>query len=156
MDLAHPYPVAELLDCPAPVHELLGGSAQFIDFDVSEKVFRQGANCRGIYLVISGQFARKAERQETRIVLGSVRPGHLVELAPLLCDGAHTYTLSAQEAGTVLMLPKEATYEAFRLHPPLRMHLLEELAREVSRGYLASSRDRAARMRQRHNSLNSE
>jgi CRP-like cAMP-binding protein len=156
MDLVHPHPVAELLDCPAPVQELLDRSAQFKDFGVCEKVFRQGESCRGLYLVISGQFVRKAERLETRIVLGSVRQGHLLELAPLLCDGAHTYTLSAQEAGTVLMLPKEAIYEAFGLHPPLRMRLLEELAREVSRGYVTSCRDWAARMRQRTRGLGSD
>jgi CRP-like cAMP-binding protein len=47
------------------------------------------------------------------------------------------------------MLPKDALFEAFREYPPLRMHLLEELAREVSRGYIASCRDWASRMRQR-------
>jgi CRP-like cAMP-binding protein len=155
MELVHPRPFAELLDCPPPARDLLDGSAHFIDLDVCETVFRQGAGCRGLYVVISGQFVRKAERWETRLVLGSVRPGQLVELAPLLADGAHTYSLSAQEAGTLLMLPKEALYEAFREHPPLRMHLLEELAREVSRGYITSCRDWASRTRQRTSGLSS-
>jgi CRP-like cAMP-binding protein len=149
LELVNPRPIAELLDCPSPARDLLDASSQFMDFDVLETVFRQGASCRGLYVVISGQFVRKAERLETRLVLGSVRPGQLVELAPLLCDGNHTYTLGTQEAGSVLMLPKEALYEAFRLYTPLRMHLLEELAREVSRGYIASCRDWALRMRQR-------
>ncbi len=153
MELAHPHPIAELLDCPSPARDLLDTSAQFMDFDVLETVFRQGASCRGLYVVISGQFVRKAERLETRLVLGSVRPGQLVELAPLLCDGIHTYTLGTQQAGSVLMLPKDALYDAFRLYPPLRMHLLEELAREVSRGYIASCRDWALRMRQRTTGL---
>jgi CRP-like cAMP-binding protein len=124
-----------------------------MDFDVLETVFRQGSSCGGLYVVISGQFVRKAERWETRLVLGSVRPGQLVELAPLLSDGSHTYTLGTQEAGSILMLPKEALYEAFRQYPPLRMRLLEELAREVSRGYISSCRDWAARMRQRSSGL---
>jgi CRP-like cAMP-binding protein len=149
MDLAHPHPIAELLDCPPPSRDLLDVSAQFVNFDVCETVFRQGTSCRGLYVVISGQFLRKAERWETRLVLGSARPGQLVELAPLLGDGVHNYTLSAQEAGAILMLPKEALYEAFKLHPPLRMQLLEELAREVSRGYIASSASWASRMRHR-------
>jgi CRP-like cAMP-binding protein len=152
-DLVHPHPIAELLDCPPPARELLDLSAQFMNFDVSEMVFRQGATCRGLYVVISGQFLRRAERLETRVVLGAVRPGQLVELAPLLCDGSHTYTLNTQEAGSILMLPKDALYEAFSQHPPLRMHLLEELAREVSRGYLTSCRDWAARMRQRSSAV---
>jgi CRP-like cAMP-binding protein len=156
MDLVHPRPIAELLDCPPAARELLDGSAQFMDFDVCETVFRQGASCQGLYVVISGQFVRKAERWETRLVLGSVRPGQLVELGPLLCDGVHSYTLSTQEAGTLLMLPKEALFEAFRQYPPLRMQLLEELAREVSRGYIASCRDWAGRMRQRTNGLAAE
>ncbi len=156
LDLAHPRPIAELLDCPPPARELLDLSAQFMNFDVPETVFRQGATCHGLYVVISGQFVRKAERQETRLVLGPVRPGQLVELGPLLCDGTHTYTLSTQEAGSILMLPKDALYEAFRQHPPLQMHLLEELAREVSRGYITSCRDWAGRMRQRTNVLTSD
>lgn len=155
-ELAQPHPIAELLDCPAHVRELLDLSAQFMNFDVSETVFRQGAACRGLYVVISGQFVRKAERLETRVVLGPVRPGQLVELASLLCDGTHTYTLNTQDAGSILMLPKDALYEAFKQHPPLRMQLLEELAREVSRGYIASCRDWAARMRQRTHALRSE
>jgi CRP-like cAMP-binding protein len=153
MDLVHPHPIAELLDCPSRARDLLDGSAQSMNFDVCETVFRQGARCRGLYVIISGQFVRKAERREARLVLGSARPGHLVELAPLLSDGVHTCSLSAQEAGSLLMLPKEALYEAFAEYPPLRMHLLEELAREVSRGYIASSKDWSARMRQRVNGL---
>jgi CRP-like cAMP-binding protein len=156
MDLANPLPISELLGCPPPARDLLDISAQFMNFNVCETVFPQGARCGGLYLVISGQFVRRARRWETRLILGSVRPGELVELAPLLCDGVHNYTLSAQEAGAILMLPKEALYEAFKLHPPLRMRLLEELAREVSRGYIASSRNWASRMRQRTSGLSVE
>jgi CRP-like cAMP-binding protein len=155
MDLVHPRPIAELLDCPPAARELLDGSAQFMDFDVFETVFQQGTSCRGLYVAISGQFVRKAERLETRLILGSVRPGQLVELGPLLCDGVHSYTLSNVEAGALLLLPKEALYEVFTQYPPLRMRLLEELAREVSRGYIASCRDWASRMRQRTRGLTS-
>jgi CRP-like cAMP-binding protein len=34
------------------------------------------------------------------------------------------------------MLPIDALRDAFVHHPPLRMRLLEELAREVSRAYI--------------------
>ena len=156
MDLVHPHPIAELLECPSPARDLLDVSAQFMDFEVCETVFRQGASSGGLYVVISGQFVRKAERWETRLVLGSVRPGQLVELGPLLCDGNHSYSLSTQEAGTLLVLPKEALFESFRQYPPLRMHLLEELAREVSRGYIACCRDWMARMRQRTSGLTAD
>ena len=36
----------------------------------------------------------------------------------------------------MLLLPIEALHQAFESYPPLRMRLLEELAREVSRAYI--------------------
>jgi CRP-like cAMP-binding protein len=59
----------------------------------------------------------------------------LVELAAALGGVQHTFTLTAQTPGSVLLLPIEALNLAFQSYPPLRMHLLEELAREVSRAY---------------------
>jgi CRP-like cAMP-binding protein len=47
----------------------------------------------------------------------------------------------------VLLLPKESLNLAFQEHPPLRMQLLEELAREVSRAYYSCCMCRPARMR---------
>jgi CRP-like cAMP-binding protein len=98
-------------------------------------------------LVITGQFLRRAERLETRLTLGPARAGELVELAATLGDRHHTYTLAAQIAGTVLMLPIEALSQAFQSYPPLRMRLLEELAREVSRAYNTCCSSRVARPR---------
>jgi CRP-like cAMP-binding protein len=86
-------------------------------------------------LVVSGQFEREIERLETLLPLTPVRAGDMVELAAALGDGRHTYTLTAESAGSVLMLPMEALTRAFESYPPLRMHLLEELAREVTRAY---------------------
>ena len=87
-------------------------------------------------MVVSGDFARKAERFKMRVTLGSARPGDLVELAAALGDGHHTYTLTAITPGSLLLLPIEALHQAFESYPPLRMRLLEELAREVSRAYI--------------------
>lgn len=134
-----PRPVAELLDCPPAAGTVLNGAALPLDVDAGQYVFRQGAACRGLYLVVSGQFVRKAERLDARVTLGQVRAGDLVELAAALGDGVHTYTLGAQTAGRLLMLPMEALRLAFQSYPPLRMKLLEELAREVSRAYIACS-----------------
>ena len=100
-------------------------------------------------MVVSGQFLRRAERLETRLTLGPARAGDLVELAAALGDGQHTYTLSAQTAGSVLLLPMEALKQAFQSYPPLRMQLLEELAREVSRAYNACCQNRAPRVQRR-------
>jgi CRP-like cAMP-binding protein len=86
---------------------------------------------------------------ETRITLGSARVGDLVELGAVLGNGQHTYTLSALTNGSLLLLPSEALSLAFQSYPPLRMQLLSELAREVSRGYFASCKDRPARTRRR-------
>jgi CRP-like cAMP-binding protein len=87
-------------------------------------------------VVVSGLFQRKAERLKTRFTLSPARAGDLVELAAALGDGHHTYTLNAQTPGSLLLLPIEKLSLAFEKYPPLRMRLLEELAREVSRAYL--------------------
>lgn len=143
------HPLAELLDCPPTTGNLLSGSAQCIAFDDGEVVFRQNEPCKGLYVVVSGLFVRKAERLKTRVTLGPARAGDLVELAAALGDGLHTFTLSAQSAGSVLMLPIEALNQVFESYPPLRMRLLEELAREVSRAYISCCMSRAVPTRRR-------
>jgi hypothetical protein len=135
MEAVAPHPLAELLECPPATGDLLNGSAQSIAFDAGEIVFRQYEACKGLYVVVSGQLLRRTERLRTRLTLGPARPGDLVELAAALGDCNHTYTLSAQDSGSMLLLPIEALNQAFQSYPLLRMHLLEELAREVSRAY---------------------
>ena len=147
MDAVQARPLAELLECPPATANLLNGSARCNDFDAGSIVFRQFAPCMGLYLVISGQFLRKTERLETRLTLGSTRAGDLVELAAALGVGQHTYTLTAQTPGSVLMLPIETLNFAFQDYPSLRMRLLEELAREVSRAYGATCLSRTTRTR---------
>lgn len=143
------HPVAELLACPAESANLLNASAQCLEVTPGEAVFRQGEKCRGLYLVVTGQLQRKTERLNTRLNLGPVRPGDLVELAAALGDGRHTYTLTGQTPASLLMLPHESLQQAFRAYPPLRMQLLEELAREVSRAYDACCATRMAGIRHR-------
>ena len=150
-DGASAHPLAELLACPPAVGNLLNASAQCLEFDAGDTVFRQSAACRGIYVVVSGVFVRKAERLESRLTLGAARVGDLVELAAALGDGQHTYTLTALTPGSVLLLPIEALQQAFAAYPPLRMQLLEELAREVSRSYNACFATRLAGVRRRGN-----
>jgi hypothetical protein len=149
MDAVQAHPLAELLECPPVTGHLLNSSAQLINFDAGQSVFSQSSTCLGLYLVVSGQFLRKTERMETRLTLGPARAGDLVELAAALGDGRHTYTLTAQSAGSVLMLPVEALHQAFQSYPPLRMQLLEELAREVSRAYNACLVSRTVKGRRR-------
>jgi CRP-like cAMP-binding protein len=132
-----PRPLAELLQCPPSIGNLLNRSSQCFNYEAGDIVFHQSDKCRGLYLIVSGQFQRRADRMSARLVLGQARSGDLVELAAALGDEQHTYTLSALSAGSVLMLPIEALHRAFDAHPPLRRQLLEELAREVSRGYAA-------------------
>jgi CRP-like cAMP-binding protein len=140
-------PLAELLSCPPPIASLLNASAQCIVFDTRDTIFQQGAECHGLYVVVSGQLLRKAERLEKRLTLGTTRVGDLVELAATLGDGRHTYTLVAQASGSLLMLPMNALAQAFHSYPPLRMRLLEELAREVSRAYVSCRATRLAGIR---------
>lgn len=135
-------PLAELLACPPTAGSLLNQSAVCVPFDTGEPVFRQGEKCRGLYLVVSGTLVRKAERRQTRVNLGMARPGDLLELAAALGDGLHTFTLTGQTSGSLMMLPLQALSRAFESYPPLRMQLLGELAREVSRCYVACSLER--------------
>ena len=143
-------PLAELLACPPTASELLNASSRHIAFSDGETVFRQGDPCLGLYLVISGDFLRRAERMESRLVLGQVHAGELVELAAALGELRHSYTLTAQTAGSMVMLAFDSLKQAFSAYPPLRMHLLEELAREVSRGYRACCAARMAGIRRRN------
>jgi len=149
MDAVAAHPLAELLECPPTIGSLLNSSALSIDFDAGATVFRQQGICKGLYVVVAGQFIRKAERLETRLTLGPARSGDLVELAAALGDGHHTYSLVAQTAGTVLLLPMEALTQAFQSYPPMRMQLLEELAREVSRAYTSCCLSRTMKTRRR-------
>jgi CRP-like cAMP-binding protein len=143
------HPLAELLACPPSISSLLTASAQSIGFDTGDVIFAQGSSCRGLYLVVSGQLFRRADRLSMRITLGAARCGELLELAAVLGDGIHTYTLVAQTAGSILLLPIDSLHQAFQSFPPLRMRLLEELAREVSRAYHVCSLTSLTRGRRR-------
>jgi len=149
MDGAAARPLAEILNCPPETGHVLNAASACINFEPGEMVFRQGGSCRGLYVVVSGQFLRKAERLESRLMLGPARPGDLLELGAALGDGHHTYTLSALTPASLLMLPMDALNQAFSGYPAMRMQLLEELAREVSRGYFASCQARTSRLRGR-------
>jgi CRP-like cAMP-binding protein len=144
-----PHPLAELLDCPPEAGNLLNRGAQSVDFEVGDLIFRQNDHCKGLYVVVAGLFLRKADRFNTRVTLGAVRPGDLVELSAALGDGHHTYSLHAQSSGSLFILPIDALNQAFEAFPPLRMRLLEELAREVSRAYLSCCLNRNVSVRRR-------
>ncbi len=137
------HPLAELLACPQEVAQLLDADSRCLEVESGGTVFRQNEPCQGLYVVVAGEFVRKAERLETRVTLGAARPGDLLELAAVLGDGGHSYNLTAVTQGAVLMLPIDALRQAFEGHPPLRMRLLEELAREVSRAYITCCMTRA-------------
>ena len=143
------HPLAELLACPPSTSQLLTASAQTIAFSSGEAIFHQSGSCLGLYLVVSGQLLRRAERLSMRVTLGLARSGDLVELAAALGDRVHTYTLVAQTPGSVLLLPIDALHQAFQTFPPLRMRLLEELAREVSRAYHLCTLSNLSRSRRR-------
>ncbi len=143
------HSLAELLACPPATANLLNSSAESMEFEFGETIFRQGETCRGLYVVVSGQLQRKADRMQARVILGVVRAGDLVELAAVLGDGHHTYTLVANSPGSLMMLPRNTLEVAFYMYPPLRMQLLEELAREVSRAYVSCCAARTAGIRRR-------
>jgi CRP-like cAMP-binding protein len=141
------HPLAELLQCPQETGDLLTRASQCIDLDAGQVVFRQDGPCNGLYVVVSGDFVRKAERFQMKVTLGPARAGELIELAAALGDGRHTYTLKAVTQGSLLLLHMEALNQAFASHPPMRMRLLEELAREVSRAYITCCLSRVTPVR---------
>ena len=147
------HPLAELLECPSDIGRILTGASRSIALEAGEIAFHQSSLSKGLYVVVSGEFVRKTERLQTRVPLGSVRVGELVELAATLGDGKHTYTLSAITAGTLLLLPTEALKQAFVKFPELRMRLLEELAREVSRAYISCCLTRVTPARRNSNTV---
>jgi CRP-like cAMP-binding protein len=151
-DPAAARPLVELLACSSDAGSLLTASAQTLAFEAGQTIFRQASACEGLYLVVQGQLQRRSDRLETRITLGLARPGDLVELAAALGDLRHTYSLVAQTSGLLLQLPLDALQRAFESYPPLRMRLLEELAREVSRAYTVCCRSWWARTRNGHTS----
>jgi CRP-like cAMP-binding protein len=151
IDAVAARPLAELLECPQEAGNLLNSSAECLQFAAGDVVFRQHELAKGLYVTVSGLFVRRAERLKARLTLGPARAGDLVELAAALGDGHHTYTLSAQTAGSLLLLPAEALYRTFESYPPLRMRLLEELAREVSRAYITCCLSRRVYTRRRDN-----
>jgi len=144
------HPIAELLACPPTIGNMLNAATECIEFDAGDVIFHQNDVCRGLYVLISGQLIRKAARLDTRLNLGTVRAGEVVELAAMLGDVRHTYTLAAQTNGTVMRLPRESLLRAFQSYAPLRMQLLEELAREVSRAYAQCCATRQAGIRRRN------
>ena len=145
------HPLAELLECPQEAGDLLSGATRCVDFEAGQVVFRQHGPCKGLYVVVSGDFVRKAERFDMRVTLGTARPGDLVELAAALGDVHHTCTMTAVAAGSLLLLPMDALHRAFESYPPLRMRLLEELAREISRAYITCALTRVMPVRRHGN-----
>ena len=149
-DAAAARPISELLACPPAIGNLLNASAECIAFEAGDVIFHQNDLCQGLYVVVAGQLMRKASRIDARLTLGTVRAGEVVELAAMLGDVRHTYTLLAKSNGTVMRLPKDSLYRAFQQYAPLRMQLLEELAREVSRAYALCCAMRLAGIRCRN------
>jgi len=141
------HPLTQLLECPPETSLQLGRSVRTLQFEEGDCVFNQDEACAGLYLIVSGGYIRKVERLGMRMVLSTGSPGELLELAAALGDKRHTYSLYAKTAGSALLLPMEALEKAFVQYPPLRMHLLEELAREVSRAYGAVWLLRMSKMR---------
>jgi len=147
------HPIAELLACPPETSHLLASATESISCHPGEVVFEQNGECRGLYVLVSGLFQRRAERMESSLNLGVAHSGELIELAAVLGDHHHTFTLAAQSAGQLLLLPASALEAAFGSFPPLRMHLLEEQAREVSRAYALCSLVRPLRKRSSEHSV---
>jgi len=130
-----PRPLTELLACPGSLEQRIGASSERRDYKAGDQVFCQGEKCEGLFLLLAGEFCRSSYRRDKRVNLGVLHPGDLVELAAVLGDGGYNYSLQATTDATALLFPIAILRGAFQEYSPLRMHLLEELGREVSRAY---------------------
>jgi len=148
-DKSASHPLAEVLACPPAVDELLHREAQLLSAKEGEFVFRQTEACKGLYVLLTGSFLRRMERLDRTLFLGQALPGEMLELGAVLSGEAHSYSLFAKSDGAMLLLPIEAMREALASYPPLRMHLLEEFAREVSHVYGVGRELRSASKRHR-------
>jgi CRP-like cAMP-binding protein len=142
-----PRPLTELLACPGPLEQRLGACSVRRDYRPGDPVFLQGQKCDGLYLLLAGEFCRSTQRKEKRLNLGILHSGELVELSAVLGDEIHNYTLLSVTNAAALVFPMNTLKVAFEEYPPLRMHLLEELGREVSLSYGAVVLPRKTRMR---------
>ena len=142
-----PRPLAELLACPGPIANQLGGSAQRKEYSAGEMIFLQNSESEGLYLLLAGEFYRSADRRDKRVALPPLHTGDLAELAAVLGESGHTYSLMAAVPSACLLFPRPSLMKAFAEYPPLRMRLLEELGREVSRAYRSVSIPRRTRAR---------
>ncbi len=147
LSTAAAQPLNLLLSCPAEVEQKLGAATERRSYSDGDILFEQGKICDGLHLIVSGEFARTTERWEARLNLSPLHAGDLVELTAILGDGKHTSTAVATGPASTLVFPRAALEEAFLVYPPLRMHLLEELGREVSRAYAMLSFGRRVRTR---------
>lgn len=144
---AVPQPLTFLFECPKEVEKKLGAATERRSFVDGQVLFEQNQACDGLYLILAGEFARATDRWGTRLSLSPLHAGDLVELAAILGDGQYTSTVTATSSAAVMVFPRTALEEAFAAFPPLRMRLLEELGREVSRAYAIVSFGRGLRTR---------
>lgn len=150
-DAVAPRPLTELLACPGSLEQRLGASSERRDYKAGDQLFSQGDKCEGLFLLLAGEFCRSSYRRDKRVNLGVLHPGDLVELAAVLGDGGYNYSLQATTDATALMFPMATLRAAFQEYSPLRMHLLEELGREVSRAYGSVYVQRKTRSRHTEN-----
>ncbi len=143
------HPLTELLACPSSIGAQLGAAAVRRDYAKGDVIFAQGADAEGLFLLLGGDFHRTADRKDTRLPLAPMHSGDLAELGAVLGSCPHTFTLVAASPAAALLFPTTILREAFAKYPPLQMHLLEELGREVSRSYAAISVNRRSRSRVR-------
>lgn len=145
--LAVSQPLTLLLSCPSAIEQKLGSVTIRRSYEEGEVLFEQNTPCDGLYLIVAGEFSRITDRWDKRLSLAPLKAGDLAELAAILGDGKHISTVTAITAASALVFPRSALEEAFTAYPPLRMHLLEELGREVSRAYTTLSFGRGIRTR---------
>lgn len=97
-----------------------------------EVLFREGAPCRGLYLVVEGAVRTyRANRTGQEQVFGVIGPGESLGEVSMFDGGPYLASARVIEDGRVLFLPLGEVQALYRAHPDVAQALVRELGAQV-------------------------
>lgn len=108
-----------------------------------ESLFREGDECRGLYLVVEGTVRTyRANRDGQEQVFGVFGPGESLGEVSLFDEGPYLASARVVESGRVLFLPFGEVHALYETHPHVAHAMVRELGERVR--WLAALVDRLA------------
>jgi Fe-S-cluster-containing hydrogenase component 2/thioredoxin reductase/CRP-like cAMP-binding protein len=126
--------ITRMLERLAPETEvadrhLLAARARILTFKPDEKIFREGEETKGLYLVRRGSVTISKRYNGKNVALEYVQSGNSIGEAPLLrSDGRHGATGTASLFTEVVLLPVEAVRPFLEVNVELRARLTKLVA----------------------------